>query len=168
MRKSVTLALGAFALAAASGAQAELQPPSEHTAQASPSSPGSDMNRDRPSTPPAASPTTPRSGATTGPGGAGTDALMKDKDVVDTSGDKIGKVKEVVGQDVVVSVGGFLGMGERDVRIPRDRLTVTGSGDDAKIMTSMTKEQLKALADDRAGTGAGSTPAPAPRSAPTR
>jgi hypothetical protein len=161
------LALGAFALAAASGAQAELRPPSDYTAQANPSSPGSDMNRDRPSTPPAASPTTPRSGATTGSGPA-TDALMKDKDVVDTSGDKIGKVKEVVGQDVVVSVGGFLGMGERDVRIPRDRLTVTGSGDDAKIMTSMTKEQLKALADDRAGTGAGSTPAPTPRSAPTR
>jgi hypothetical protein len=163
------LALGGVALIAATGAQAELRAPTDLIAQASPSSPGSDMNRDRPSTPPAASPSTPRSGATTG-SGAATDAMMKDKDVVDTSGDKIGKVKEVVGQDVLVSVGGFLGMGEKDVRIPRNRLTITGSGDDAKVQTTMTKDQIKALADSTAGSGgAGSTPTPTPgRTAPSR
>jgi hypothetical protein len=168
MRKSVLLALGGLALVAAS-AQADVRAPGGVIAQASPSSPGSDMNRDRPSTPPAASPSTPRSGATTG-SDAATDAMLKDKDVVDTSGDKVGKVKEVVGRDVVVSVGGFLGMGEKDVRIPRDRLTITGSGSDAKVQTTMTKDQLKALADDRAsGTSPGSAPAPAPgRTAPSR
>jgi hypothetical protein len=91
---------------------------------------------------------------------------MKDKDLVDATGDKIGKVKEVQGRDVIVSVGGFLGLGEREIRIPRDRLQISGSGDDAKVQTTMSKEELKTLAGDRAGTGTG--PTPAPRTAPTR
>jgi hypothetical protein len=67
---------------------------------------------------------------------------------------------------VVVGVGGFLGIGEKDVAVPFRALNITRkSGDDAidKITVSYTKEQLEDapaftyLADDGVGTARQST-----------
>jgi hypothetical protein len=185
MHKSVLLAIGGLALVAASGASAELRAPGELLAQASP--PGSTMDRERPGVPPGsptrpqsdtgspgASPSAPGAGAAspgaspTSPGvGAASAAEWKGKPLVDSSGDKIGEVKDVQGQNVIVSTGGFLGMGSKDVQISRDRLTVSGSGNDMKLQTSMTKEQIKDLPEHKAP-GSATTPAPAGGTTPSR
>jgi len=52
--------------------------------------------------------------------------------------DKDGRV-----DSVIIGVGGFLGMGERLVRVAWKDLTVTGNGE--KVTTAYTKDQLKAL-----------------------
>lgn len=52
--------------------------------------------------------------------------------------DKDGKVRSVI-----VGVGGFLGMGERNVSVNWEALTVTNDGD--TVRTNLTKDQLKAM-----------------------
>ena len=52
--------------------------------------------------------------------------------------DKAGKVRYVV-----VGVGGFLGMGEREVALAWNELTISTDGE--KVTANVTKEQLKAL-----------------------
>jgi hypothetical protein len=179
MHKSVLLAIGGLALAAASGANAEFRAPGDLIAQASPSAPGSSpspsMDRDRPSTPPAASPTSPGSGATSpgasssSPGmGKAVSAEWKGKDLVDSTGDKIGEIKDVQGEKVIVSVGGFLGIGQKDVEMSGDRLNATGSGSDLKVQTTMTKDQIKDLPEHRAPAGTtGSPSSPSPSRTPS-
>jgi hypothetical protein len=188
MHKSVLLAIGGLALAAASGANAEFRAPGDLIAQASPSAPGSSpspsMDRDRPSTPPAASPSSPGSGATSpgaspsspgasssSPGmGKAVSAEWKGKDLVDSTGDKIGEIKDVQGEKVIVSVGGFLGIGQKDVEMSGDRLNATGSGSDLKVQTTMTKDQIKDLPEHRAPagtTGSGSPSSPSPSRTPS-
>lgn len=67
--------------------------------------------------------------------------------VYGVDGEAIGEVEDVVGgpgatrADAVVSVGGFLGMGERDVVIPLDR--IQSSGD--RLTTDMTRAELEAM-----------------------
>lgn len=68
--------------------------------------------------------------------------------LVNATGEEIGDIKDLVldsGQVVyaVVGVGGFLGMGERKVTIPFEQIQL--SEDEARIMTLMTEEDLKAL-----------------------
>jgi sporulation protein YlmC with PRC-barrel domain len=71
------------------------------------------------------------------------------KSVRNPEGDKIGDIEAVyvtpTGQvdTVIVGVGGFLGMGERDVAVKWSDLKVTDNGD--KITAAMTKDSLKAL-----------------------
>lgn len=71
------------------------------------------------------------------------------KAVRNPEGDKIGDIEAVYvtpnGQidTVIVGVGGFLGMGERDVAVKWSDLKVTDNGD--KITAAMTKDSLKAL-----------------------
>jgi hypothetical protein len=72
------------------------------------------------------------------------------KNVVNTKGDAIGEVKAVHGDQVIVSVGGFLGIGSRDVALNWSELTMSGSGDNAKLQTSMTKDELKSLPEYKA------------------
>ncbi|MGE0420081.1 MAG: PRC-barrel domain-containing protein [Acetobacteraceae bacterium] len=70
-------------------------------------------------------------------------------DVRNAAGDAIGEVESVIiGEDgkvraVVVSVGGFLGMGERAVALDWRQLHPVGDSGD--IAVSMSKEELKAL-----------------------
>ena len=69
--------------------------------------------------------------------------------VRNATGDNIGDVESVIiGEDgkvraVVVSVGGFLGMGERAVALDWQQLRSVGESGD--ISVSMTKDELKAL-----------------------
>jgi len=73
-------------------------------------------------------------------------------DVRDPNDASIAEVSDLVltgeGQvtDVVLDVGGFLGIGARSVAIPMDRLTVAQSeGGAIRIWVNMTKEELEAL-----------------------
>jgi sporulation protein YlmC with PRC-barrel domain len=72
------------------------------------------------------------------------------KDVVDQTNDKIGEIQEIVrhqqSQDLhaVVSVGGFMGMGEKEVTIPLRDLQV--SDDEIRApQFATTEDQLNAL-----------------------
>ena len=96
--------------------------------------------------------------------------------VVTPSGDHLGKVEDlIVGRDgkvegAVLSVGGFLGIGDKQVAIAWDALKP--GGPDQPLVVAMTKDQLEAapefatLADQRAQRQAASSPsagaAPAP------
>lgn len=81
-----------------------------------------------------------------------TSELLTGADVRDTNDASIAEVSDLVltgeGQvtDVVLDVGGFLGIGARSVAIPMDRLTVAQSeGGAVRIWVNMTKEELEAL-----------------------
>ena len=83
-----------------------------------------------------------------------TSELLTGANVHDSTDAWIAEVSDLVlttdGQitDVVLDVGGFLGMGAKTVAIPMDRLTVarTESGD-VTLWVDMTKDELKALPD---------------------
>jgi hypothetical protein len=72
---------------------------------------------------------------------------IEDMDVVDGSGTDIGDVEEVLtgpdGQPAAVAaeVGGFLGIGDKEVIIGLDQLRVNGED----LTTTLSKEQLEAL-----------------------
>jgi len=86
---------------------------------------------------------------------------LRGKDVVNVEGDTIGEVKGIQGDSLVVSVGGFLGIGARDVALSRSQVSVTGVGDDQKIVTSLTKDELKAMPEVTMDTPrTGTTPMP--------
>ncbi|WP_137109880.1 PRC-barrel domain-containing protein [Rhodobacter sp. SY28-1] len=78
-------------------------------------------------------------------------------DVRDASDASIAEVSDLVlsaeGQvtDVVLDVGGFLGMGAKSVAIPMDRLTVAQTeGGAVRVWVDMTKEELEALPEYKA------------------
>lgn len=85
---------------------------------------------------------------------------LKDKNVESTTGDKIGEIKDFVLDPnsgrvalVVLSVGGFLGMGEHHVAVPFEALHVT-KGDTAgkeKFTLSTTKERLTSAPEFKTG-----------------
>lgn len=70
-------------------------------------------------------------------------------EVVDAAGDKVGKVKSIVlapdGQSAhaVISAGGFLGLGAREILVSLDELRLV----DDKLAMSATKEEVEALED---------------------
>jgi sporulation protein YlmC with PRC-barrel domain len=70
-------------------------------------------------------------------------------DVVNADGETIGEIDNVVidangeVRHVIVGVGGFLGIGEKDVAIAWDKLTV--AADHASVSVPYTKDQLTAL-----------------------
>jgi hypothetical protein len=72
---------------------------------------------------------------------------IEEMDVVDGSGNEIGEVEHVLadasGQVVAVAaeVGGFLGIGDKEVIIGLDQLRVNGED----LATTLSKEQLNAL-----------------------
>lgn len=118
-----------------------------------------DMTRPAPlgSTPPAA--TGPNntndaaSGAATGAMNRAPNAISAKQligaDVENSRGDKIGDVNSVYldrdgkVRSVILGVGGFLGMGEHEVALNWDTLSVAPDG--KKLVTSLTKDQLKAM-----------------------
>lgn len=71
-------------------------------------------------------------------------------EVVDRTGDKVGTVKQIVlapdrkSAHAVISAGGILGMGARDIMISLDDLTPIGD----KLQMSATKEEATALKDE--------------------
>lgn len=72
---------------------------------------------------------------------------LEDMDIYTPSDEEVGEIEEVLvdasGQPVAVSadVGGFLGLGDRQVVIGLDQLTKTGD----RLTVAMTKEQIEAL-----------------------
>ncbi|MGF7161665.1 hypothetical protein FHS85_003306 [Rhodoligotrophos appendicifer] len=72
---------------------------------------------------------------------------VEDMDIVDANGKEIAEVDEVLGTAdgtptaVSVDVGGFLGIGSKEVIIGLDQLTLAGD----KLTLDMTKEQVEAL-----------------------
>lgn len=71
-------------------------------------------------------------------------------EVKTTNDEDVGPVNELIidskGQvvAVVISVGGFLGMGEKDVAIGWDDVSRTGDADDQELRIAMTREELSA------------------------
>lgn len=71
--------------------------------------------------------------------------------VVNVNGDEVGEVKELLittngmVRGALMSVGGFLGIGEREVAVEWRDLTVTRDGEDVRVVVKLNKDQLKAL-----------------------
>ena len=67
--------------------------------------------------------------------------------VVNDKGDEVGEIKDVVMKDntyyAVLAVGGFLGIGDKNVAIPLDELKL--GADEAYLMSAQTEEQLEAM-----------------------
>jgi len=99
-------------------------------------------------TKPATTQTMPNKAVAPAPGSVKVDDLL-DKSVRNANGEKIGDIEAVYvtpsGQidSVIVGVGGFLGMGEREVAVKWSDLKVSPDG--KTITSNMTKDSLKAL-----------------------
>jgi sporulation protein YlmC with PRC-barrel domain len=71
--------------------------------------------------------------------------------VVNVHGDTVGEVKELLilangmVRGALMSVGGFLGIGERDVAVEWSDLTIARDGKDIRVMVKLNNDQLKAL-----------------------
>jgi sporulation protein YlmC with PRC-barrel domain len=75
------------------------------------------------------------------------------RNINNADGETIGEIKSIyINKDgkvdsVMVSVGGFLGMGDREVRIAWSDLKIADNGE--KVMVNMTKDELKAKPEYR-------------------
>ena len=73
--------------------------------------------------------------------------------VYNNANDNIGSIEDIILKpdgsidEVVLSVGGFLGMGDKYVAVPFSDLKITRDGSSLKIVTLATKDSLKALPD---------------------
>lgn len=73
--------------------------------------------------------------------------------VYNNANENIGSVEDIVLKsdgamdEVVLSVGGFLGIGDKYVAVPFSNLKIARDGSSLKITTDGTKESLKALPD---------------------
>lgn len=71
--------------------------------------------------------------------------------VYNTANENIGSIEDIVLKpdgsmdEVVLSVGGFLGMGDKYVAVPFSDLKIARDGSSLKIVTNGTKDSLKAL-----------------------
>ena len=154
-------AASTFLLAASGVALAQTASPGDSAGSTSPGAAGTGTmrpndNMNKPATPgssTAQSDTTRGTmtgqSTTTGPTSTPSTTLrladVEGKDVVNANGDTIGTVEGIVGNNVILSVGGFLGMGKKHVSVPASAVTVSGAGDDAELVTTMTEEALKAM-----------------------
>ncbi len=90
--------------------------------------------------------------ASTIPGGLTAEEIIG-RDVVNKNGEEVGQVETLVIQpdkgDVhaVISVGGFLGIGDRDVAVPLKELDF--GTENVTLMSQQTKEDLEALPEYR-------------------
>ena len=106
------------------------------------------MAQNSQTTTPSTTQTMPNTANAPSPNAVQVDKLVG-KSVRNANGDKIGDIEAVyvtpAGQidSVIVGVGGFLGMGEREVAVKWSDLKVTDNGD--TITSTMTKDSLKAL-----------------------
>ncbi len=73
--------------------------------------------------------------------------------VYNNANENIGSVEDIVLKpdgtmdEVVLSVGGFLGIGDKYVAVPFSDLKISRDGSSLKITTNGTKDSLKALPD---------------------
>jgi sporulation protein YlmC with PRC-barrel domain len=80
-------------------------------------------------------------------------AKLIGRSVVNTNGDTVGKIDSVVIDQsgkvryAIVGVGGFLGIGKKDVALAWDQLTISENGE--KVTTTVTKDQLAALPEHK-------------------
>ena len=71
--------------------------------------------------------------------------------VYNNANENIGSIEDIILKpdgsvdEVVLSVGGFLGMGDKYVAVPFSDLKITRDGSSLKIVTLGTKDSLKAL-----------------------
>lgn len=72
-------------------------------------------------------------------------SLRPGMDVINGSGHTIGEVAKVDGDKIVVSVGDFLGIGDREIALKRENLTLVGTGGEAKLRTTLSEDTLKAM-----------------------
>jgi sporulation protein YlmC with PRC-barrel domain len=68
--------------------------------------------------------------------------------VVTAAGEEVGEIEDVVldqngGYHAVLSVGGFLGIGEKKIGVPLDELQLRG--DQVYLMAAATEEQLEQM-----------------------
>jgi len=102
-----------------------------------------------PANPPTATAPAPATKAISGPQAADAKKLIG-RNVKNADGDTIGEIKSVFispqgkVDSVMIGVGGFLGVGEREVQLGWKDLHVTNNGE--KVTVNMTKDQLKAMA----------------------
>jgi sporulation protein YlmC with PRC-barrel domain len=74
-------------------------------------------------------------------------------EVYNDANDNIGSVEDIVLKadgsmdEVVLSVGGFIGIGDKYVAVPYSDLKISRDGNSLKITTKATKDSLKALPD---------------------
>lgn len=77
-------------------------------------------------------------------------SALLDESVVNANNESIGDINDVMLDRngkvaaVIVGVGGFLGMGEKDVALNFDQLKFTNSGNDLVVTSDATKESLQA------------------------
>jgi sporulation protein YlmC with PRC-barrel domain len=75
------------------------------------------------------------------------------KPILNASGEKIGDVSDVLFErggkitSVVIGVGGFLGLGAKQVAIPFEAVTYRDQDGDRQIIVPLTKEALQAAPD---------------------
>jgi sporulation protein YlmC with PRC-barrel domain len=80
--------------------------------------------------------------------------------VRNAQGETIGEIKEVLISDngsiqsAIVAVGGFLGVGERNVALAWNQLKLQRDGDQLRAMVNLSKDQLKALPEYKEQKGA--------------
>lgn len=67
------------------------------------------------------------------------------KDLVSADGKTVGEVKKIVGNQVIVSMGGFLGLGAREVALLWNDLALSGAGDRMQLRSAMSQKELEAL-----------------------
>ncbi|SFQ17821.1 PRC-barrel domain-containing protein [Tranquillimonas alkanivorans] len=65
--------------------------------------------------------------------------------VYDLNGDRIGEIEDVGRDNLIVEVGGFLGLGEKEVLLPKERISMQRSevGDMVRAYVDTTEEQLE-------------------------
>ena len=67
--------------------------------------------------------------------------------MVNQKGEEVGEIQDVVVKDdayyAVLAVGGFLGLGDKNVAIPLDQLKL--GEDEAYLMSAQTEEQLEGM-----------------------
>jgi sporulation protein YlmC with PRC-barrel domain len=80
-------------------------------------------------------------------------AKLIGRNIVNANGDIVGEIDSVVIDQsgkvryVIVGVGGFLGIGKKDVALAWDELTISENGE--KVATTATKDQLAALPEHK-------------------
>jgi sporulation protein YlmC with PRC-barrel domain len=73
---------------------------------------------------------------------------LVDREIVNTRGEELGRVERVVANGnrtfLILSEGGFLGMGEREVALPLDRVSSV-RGDDQLVLQGLSEEDIEAM-----------------------
>jgi len=97
--------------------------------------------------------TTNTTGTAVAPPNAVDAAKLIGRNVVNANGDTVGEIDSaVIDQSgkvryVIVGVGGFLGIGKKDVALSWNDMTISDNGE--KVITNATKDQLKALPEHK-------------------